>query len=234
MMIVHQRKSGVLAGLDMPLRDALRGVATLADATEDMLEPAARLLPEPLRSRFRGALEALEQAGKRLIHAPIDTRRIAHAAEFLAGRTAPDAGAGATASVIVYAWEHLTETRVAHRHLISETIVADHLARQRAASERRGTGFAAEVLLDLRASSAIGVLPGLARGISGQEEAEVDLALLAIAVWLVSSRAGTLEEEEKLLDLAIALVRALQPEATAALADSDALARFLDATAAHL
>ena len=54
------------------------------------------------------------------------------------------------------------------------------------------------------------------------------------AHWLVSSRAGTLEEEEKLLDLAIALVRALQPEATAALADSDALARFLDATAAHL
>ena len=34
----------------MPLRDALRGVATLADAAEEALEPASTLLPERLRS----------------------------------------------------------------------------------------------------------------------------------------------------------------------------------------
>ena len=52
-MIANQRKFSLLPDLNMPIRDALRGVASLADATEDMLEPAAKLLPEPLRSRFQ-------------------------------------------------------------------------------------------------------------------------------------------------------------------------------------
>ena len=60
----------------MPLRDALRGVATLVDATEDVLEPAAQLLPEPLRSRFKHSLDALEAAWKRLISAPTDAQQI--------------------------------------------------------------------------------------------------------------------------------------------------------------
>ena len=77
-------------------------------------------------------------------------------------------------------------------------------------------------------------MPGLARGIKAGEESRVDLLLGAIAVWLLSGRAATLAEEEKLLDLSLALVRALQHDAQDAFANNTALARFLAGAAAHL
>lgn len=233
-MISKPPSHGFLPDLQMPLRDALRGVATLADATEDMLEPAARLLPEPLRSRFHHALTSLEQAGRRLIHAPIDTKQIETASHFLIA-TETDAGAsGSCATVLVYAWEHLNEASVDHRHMISETIVADRLARTRGTMGITGVDFAAAVLMDLRRSSAIGRMPGLARGTAAEDQPEVDLALLSIAVWLLSGRATSLAEEERLLDLSMALVRALENEARQAFADNAGLASFLAATSAHL
>lgn len=233
-MSTKRSSSDFLADLQRPLRDALRGMATLADSTEDMLEPAARLLPEPLRSRVTDALASLEQAGKRLLHAPLDTDRIAAAARFLTGDETGAEAAGRCASVMVYAWEHLDEAGFAHRHLISETIVAERLACTAAAARGAGAEVAAALLADLRISSAIGRMPGLARGITATEEAEVDLALLAIAVWLLSARAETLAQEEKLLHLAMGLVRALQGEAREAFADQRRLAAFLAATSAHL
>ncbi|MCI5110070.1 MAG: hypothetical protein MRY75_05905 [Marivita sp.] len=233
-MIANQRKFSLLPDLNMPIRDALRGVASLADATEDMLEPAAKLLPEPLRSRFQHAMQALEQAGKRLIHAPIDMDQIRAAAEFATGSTADPSGVPAAARVIVYAWEHLNETSVEHRHLISETIVADRLSRLGRDSALTGCQNTAAIVLDLRQSSAIGLMPGLARGITDAEETEVDLALVAIAVWLASKRAENLVEEEKLLDLSMALVRALQTEAASALGNPGAFADFLSDTSSHL
>ena len=232
-MIVKSSTFSFLPGMRMPLRDALRGVASLADATEDMLEPATRLLPEPLRSRFRHALESLEAAGKRLLHAPIDTNQINTAARFLTA-SGTDKNASATcAGVFVFAWEHL-HTAGVDRHLISETIIADRLGRTRETSSATGVDFAAAILADLRTSSAIGRMPGLARGIKAGEESTVDLLLGAIAVWLLSGRAATLAEEEKLLDLSLALVRALQHDAQDAFANHTALARFLAGTAAHL
>lgn len=223
-----------LRDLQMPLRDALRGVATLADATEDMLEPAAQLFPEPLRSRFRHALESLEQVGKRLIHSPIDAAQIDTAARYLLAEETDPSAAQTCATVFVYAWDHLDEASVTHRHMISETLVADQISRTRKASHMAGTDFAAAVLADIRRSSAIGLMPGLTRHRSATEEAEVDLALLTIAVWLLASRTGTIADEEKLLDLSMALVRALQSEAETAFADGSSLARFLADTSAHL
>jgi hypothetical protein len=199
-----------------------------------MLEPASKLLPEPLRSRFHSAMQAFEQAGKRLLHAPIDMERISDAAQFAQGTTLDKSGVNTAASVIVFAWEHLNQSRVDHRHLISETIVADRLSRLQPDGGTTGFAFAASLFLDLRQSSAIGVMPGLTRGITEDEETEVDLALMAIAVWLSSKRADTLEEEEKLLDLSMALVRALQSEAATAFQSQEALAQFLDETSSHL
>ena len=234
MMVASPKKFTLLHDLNMPIRDALRGVVTLADATEDMLEPASKLLPEPLRSRFHSAMQAFEQVGKRLLHAPIDMERISDAAQFAQGTTLDKSGVNTAASVIVFAWEHLNQSRVDHRHLISETIVADRLSRLQPDGGTIGFAFAASLFLDLRQSSAIGVMPGLTRGITEDEETEVDLALMAIAVWLSSKRADTLEEEEKLLDLSMALVRALQSEAATAFQSQDALAQFLDETSSHL
>jgi hypothetical protein len=234
MMVASPKKFTLLHDMNMPIRDALRGVVSLADATEDMLEPASKLLPEPLRSRFHSAMQAFEQAGKRLLHAPIDMERISDAAQFARGIALDKTGVSAAASVIVFAWEHLNQSRVDHRHLISETIVADRLSRLHSDGGHTGFDFAASLFLDLRQSSAIGVMPGVTRGITREEEIEVDLALMAIAVWLASKRADTLEEEEKLLDLSMALVRALQSEAETAFKSHAALAHFLDETSSHL
>ena len=223
-----------LPDLQMPLRDALRGAATLADATKEILEPAAKLLPEAMQSRFQHALVSLEKAGKRITHSRIDTDQIRSASRFL---IAAETDAGAIrdcATVLVHAWEHLSQSSVRHRHLISETIVSDRLNRTRAASALSGADFAAAVVTTIRMSSAIGLMPGLARAINADEEIEVDVALLAIAVWLMSTRAGSLDEEEMILDLALALVRALQHEIKNPFGDPAQLARFLSDTAAHL
>lgn len=220
--------------LRMPLRDALRGVVTLADATEAMLEPAAQLFPEPLRSRFRDALGSLEQVGKRLIDFPITTDQLEAASRFLVGATKQDAAARTCATVFVYAWEHLDAASVTHRHLISETIVADRMVRLRDTTSVLGLDFAAMMLADLRGSTAFGLLPGLTRRVSAEDEAEIDLALVAITIWLLTDRAGTLHDEEKLLDLAVTLTRALKADAQKALSDVHDLARFLADTSAHL
>ena len=234
MMVANPRKFTLLHDMNMPIRDALRGVVSLADATEDMLEPASKLLPDPLRNRFHQAMQAFEQAGKRLIHAPIDMERIAEAARFAQGSGLDKTGVSAAASVIVFAWEHLNQSRVDHRHLISETIVADRLSRLSRTCAETGFAFTASLFQDLRQSSAIGVMPGLTRGITADEEAEVDLALVAIAIWIASKRADMLEEEEKLLDLSMALVRALQPEAATAFQSHATLTSFLAETSPHL
>ncbi len=218
----------------MPLRDALRGVATLADATEDMLEPAAQLLPEPLRSRFRHALASLERAGKRLTHAPIEIDQIDTAAGFLQSDTTGAPGAGTCASVLAYAWKHLHEAGSGHRHMISETILAERLHRARQKSGAEGVEFAAAALAGVRGSSAIGLMPGLARSTSREERAEIDLDLLTIGVWLLAARAETKAHEEKLLDLSKALVRALHQDAQVAFQDAPSLVRFLVDTSAHL
>ena len=225
---------GFLPDLQMPLRDALRGVATLADATKDILEPASKLLPEEIKLRFQHALASLEKAGQRIAHSPIDNGQIRSASRFLVGAET-DAGAiRACATVLVHAWEHLSQSSVRHRHLISETIMSDRLNRTRAASALSGADFAVAVVTSIRMSSAIGLLPGLARARNADEEIEVDLALLAIAVWLMSTRAGSMEEEEMILDLSLALVRALLNEMKDPFGDPAQLARFLSDTAAHL
>jgi hypothetical protein len=233
-MIAKPPTLSFLQDLQMPLRDALRGVATLADATEDALEPAAQLFPEPLRSRFRHALEALEQAGKGLTHSPIATEQIETASRFLTGEEADMVAGKTCARVLVYGWEHLHEGSANHRHMISETIVADRMRRARSASSVTGFDFAAAVLAAVEGSSAISLMPGLTRSSSAEEKTETDLALLTIGVWLLTRRAESIAGEEKLLDLSMALVRALQTDAETDFADARQLSRFLADTSAHL
>jgi hypothetical protein len=218
----------------MPLRDALRGVATLADATEDALEPATKLLPEALQSQFRAALESIEQAGKRLITTPIDTDDILTASKFFTASDTDPQSCTACAQVIVYAWDHLHAASSDHRHMISETIVADRLARASEAHQMRGAEFAANLITEIRNSSAVGRMPGLARGITAEDETRLDPAFLSIAIWLLSGRATTMAEEEKVLDLSLALVRALHTDALDLFHDRVLLTRFLADTATHL
>ena len=219
-----------LPDLPMPIRDALRGVASLADATEDALEPASKLLPEPLREPFHSALKSVEQAGKRLISAPIDMPQIATAARFMAGTDRGPAARRACTSVFVYAWEHLASEQ-GEAVLISETILADRLGHIAKAGDMSGADFAAQVVMDLRASSVIGRMPGLPRGAS---HPETDLHLLSVATWLLAARGDSIEDEEHLLDMTVALIRAMAGHAGDPFADPVDLSRFLTDTSAHL
>ncbi|MEM9320286.1 MAG: hypothetical protein AAGA70_14980 [Pseudomonadota bacterium] len=226
---------GFLSDISMPLRDALRGVASVADVTEDVLAPAAQLLPEPLSSQFRGALGSLESAGKRLIHAPVDHSSVASASQFLTGEdTGRDAMVSA-ARVVVFAWEHLAEGGDDGPYLISETIAAERLSHYLdAESSGPGAARAARILTDIRNSSAIGRAPGLVKGTTPEGQGKIDLALLAIASWALAKRSATLEEEDVLLDLAMALVRAMRIDTDRTFSDPEYLSGLLTETAAHL
>jgi len=218
----------------MPLRDALRGVATLADAAEEALEPASALLPSRFRSRFHSALKSVERAGKRLVVAPISMGDVQTASQFVTGLDTTSEASQTCTVVMVFAWDHLSEASVDHHYMISETIIADHLSRLAKAPHATGADFAAELIEDIRQSSAIGRLPGIARRIDPSEATELDLTLLAIATWLMSARADTMEEEEKLLELSLALVRALHADLPNLFDDRARLGAFLADTSTHL
>ena len=218
----------------MPLRDALRGVASISHAGEDMLEPAVQLLPEPLRARFSEALDRLDSVGMGIVHPPIDLGSIERASGFLTGIDTEKGDLQSCVQVVVYAWECLAEAGSLTRFLISETIVADVFAKAHAGCDATGALHAATLLHALRFSSAIGTMPGLSRGLSTANERAVGRALLSIGLWLLTARAATLEEELKLIDLASALVAALSDDANDIFADVPELARFLSDTQRHL
>lgn len=225
--------SSFLPDLKAPLRDALRGVAGLAEVTEEALEPAARILPEPIQARFRSAVNALENAGRRLLDAPFDRQHLGEASAFVAGDDMGRTALESCATVICFAWEHLHDAGLTEHHLISETILARSLARTPSAGGR-GPVRAASLVQAIRVSSAIGRMPGVAGVSSGEEQTAVDVALVAILVWLLAERAQSMAEEARLLDLSFALVSAIRDDALAVLDDPDGLARFMASASAHL
>lgn len=218
----------LFAALQMPLRDALRGVASVADAAHGRLEPAAALLPEPVRQGFREGLDAARSAGRRLMAAPIDEEDVERAAAMLAGRArAPDA----FANVVAYAWQHLRGE--APGPLVSETLIAGRFSVRRlrgATPEARAAQFATE----FRVSSVIVRRPGLTAAEQAADQAALDHGFTAIAVWLLAARGATMAEEETLLTLSSALVHAARTDMPADYEDEAAFARHLRILADHL
>lgn len=213
----------ILTALRMPLRDALRGAATLAGGAEEALESAAAILPEPLREGFRAGLRAARSAGRGLMTAPIDAADVAAAADMLAGRArAPDA----LATVAAHAWAHLRPAE--QGHLMSETLLAARLAAL-SIPGRTGAERAAHLVTALRRSPALARVPGAAAGGEGAED-----ALDAIAVWLLAARGADMAEEEALLDLAAALVPATRRAAPGPGGEPAARAAHLQTLADHL
>lgn len=218
----------IIAALRMPLRDALRGVASLADATEDALEPAVALLPDSVQGGFRAGLGAARSVGRRLMTAPIDTGAVRAAADMLAARArAPET----LATVVAYAWEHLRGG--GQGHLISETLLAARLSTLPPAGADPA-GRAAHLVADIRTSAIIGRRPSLHSEAHRAEQARIDHALAAIAVWLLAARGRTMAEEETLLGLAFALTAATRGDAPADPDDVEGLARHLQTLADHL
>jgi len=221
-----------LPDLETPMRDALRGVANFAEATEDALEPAAQLLPEPLRAGFQTAIRSIETTGRHLIDRALRHDQIMTAADFAIGRLRDPGSARDFSSVVCFAWEHLQHAAAGPRFLISETILTSKSVQP--SETDVGTAHAAVLVAVIRKSSAIGRMPGISDGIGAEDRNRIDLALMAIMVWLIATRTPTLDEELPLLELAMALMTAIKDDIATAIDDPQKLADMLTATSAHL
>ena len=221
-----------LPDLETPMRDAIRGIANFAEATEDALEPAAQLLPEPLRAAFQGAIRSIETTGRQMIERGLAQEQISSAAGFAIGLGRVSGSAKDFSKVVCFAWEHLQDATNGPRFMISETILARKSAQQH--GKEVGAAFAAGLVEAIRASSAIGRVPGLADGIGAEDRSQIDLVLVAILIWLLATRADALDEEVKLLELAMALVTAIRDDIIAAMDDRAKIADILAASSAHL
>ncbi|GIX13456.1 MAG: hypothetical protein KatS3mg118_1415 [Paracoccaceae bacterium] len=218
----------VAQALSMPLRDALRGLAGVADLTEELLEPLRRAVPAPVLD----ALRALEGRGARLLEAGISEADIGAAAAFLAGPSARRSDAFACARVLAFAWDHLRR-REEPSLLLSEVLTAARLGT--IADRTAGPPMrAAQLVLALRDAHVAGRIPGLPVTLDEGEKAAIELRLCGLAVWLLAERGTSLAEEVRLLDLADALVAAESARLRAAMGDPAALAQALHEISDHL
>lgn len=225
--------------LKMPLRDVLRGVTTVADLTEEILEPATALLPGPVQSTFRSALATFEGAGASAVTPRIDPADIARASAYLQGVDVSRDALETFVNVLAFAWERGQAGHDGQHLLFSETVAAARLATAEIANAgKRVAGIvharAAALLTVLRKSTAASRLPGIPMTPGEKERASIDRTLLAAFTWLLSERALDLGEEERLLELALALIQALGDDALDGMDDQALLAEQLQSQADHL
>ena len=224
----------VLPDLKLPLRDIIRGASVLADTTDNILAPAAGLLPPRVRTQVGRILNRVRRTGKRLVTSSVTRDQIRIAASFVSGTVQDNAAAECCATVFGNAWEHLHDAAGTPRHLISETILAARLSRMMRPASGPPAQAAAELIVGLRDSSALWPTASLAGIPPDRERTDVDLLLVAIVVWLLTDRPAMLREDEALLDLAFALISAVRQNVLVAIRNRDQLAALLAETAAHL
>ena len=220
--------------LKMPLRDILRGVTTVADLTEDVLEPATALLPGSVQSSFRSALATFEEAGASAVTPRIGPADIARASSYLHGTDTSREALETFVSVLAFAWARAQAGDVERPLLLSETVAAASLAIIGKGDAKTSFERVAALLMALRKTNAASRLPGIPVTPGEEERAHVDRLLLAVSVWLLSERAPGLAEEERLLQLSLALIQALGEEVLEGFADQPQLAEQLQWLAEHL
>ena len=224
----------VMASFEMSLRDAFRGIASFVEATEDALEPAASLVPHPLRSRVKDTLRRIEDHSKRLAVAPISIDDISNAAAFIAGADDNSVPPEDFSAIFGFAWDHLAQVNEQRRGIVSEMLVTRGLSGFRFSDGLTPCERAAELCLHLRASRAIGMMPGLIDDFDDQDRISNDAAMSAVFVWLLCERAADIAGEERLLDLAEALVLAMLDKSVSAFEARDQLAAMLETASRHI
>lgn len=225
------RPSTFPKAVQMPLRDAFRGLATVAELTEEAMEPLVHTLPDPVRAVLRNVIRKIEGAGSELIGPHVTYDDIQRAAAFIGGRSYGGGDIGLCATVLGFAWDKVRKTENFHPFL-SETLASVRLSRL----HKTGTPSeqATLVLRALKENHIAGRLPGVAIEPSETERKEVDLRLFSIVVWLLAERAETLEEELQLLDMALALTRAYETRVLEAMEESADLDGLLQSLSGHL
>ena len=220
--------------LKMPLRDILRGVTTVADVTEEVLEPATALLPGPVQATFRSALATFDEAGTRAVTPSIDMADIAKAKAYLQGTDKNREALEIFVNVLAFVWERALTRHREQQLLFSETVAAARLAVRGRGIEPTGYARAAAILTCLRKANAASRLPGTPVATREGEGVYVDKIWLSACVWLLSERAPALAEDIRLLELAFALTDALEQDVVTDMGDEKLLAETLESLADHL
>ena len=223
-----------MANFEMSLRDAFRGVASFVEATEDALEPAASLVPPQLRRRVKDTLRRIEGHSKRLAVAPISTDDIRNAAAFIAGANDNTVPPEDFSTIFGFAWDHLAQINEQRRSIVSEMLLTRGLSGFKFPDGLTPFERAAELCLHLRASRAIGMVPGLISDFNDQDRISNDAAMSAVFVWLLCERAADIAGEERLLDLAEALVHAMLNQSDSTFEARDQLAAMLETASRHI
>ncbi len=225
-------KPGAPPNIKQPLRDIMRGVGLFAEMTEDTLEPAASLLPSPVRKTFHGVLTSLEAVGARAVAPPLDVHTIASAAHFVRLPTLD--GAASLVQVIAFAWQKASALRTERHFLFSEVVAARALNALQIAPDLPAEMRSAMIFKTLTKAQPMGRMPGVDSSLSAEDETEVSLFIFAALVWLLSERARTLEEEGQLLDLALALTMAKKDLVAESFDDLESVGHALCDMADHL
>ena len=225
-------KPGARPSLQQPLRDIMRGVGLFAEMTEDTLEPAASLLPGPVRQTFHGVLTSLEAVGSRAVTPPLDVQTIASAARYVS--VGQEGGAQALVHALGFAWQKASVLRTERHFLFSEVIAARALNALHIAEDLAPEIRAAMIFKALVKAHPMGRMPGIEPSLPAEDETQVELFLFAALVWLLTERARSLDEEEQLLDLSLALTAAKKHTVTQSFDDLEQVARALGDLADHL
>lgn len=220
--------------LGLPLRDILRGMASFAEATEDMLEPAVQAMPAPMRHALSTAMQAIEGTGERLLAPHVSGQDIQRASAFLNRVVDGRGDAECCARVLAFAWERMRTPDAAFHDMLSETVAASRLDALRRAPGLTPSDFAAQLFLDLRAWHVAGSAPGLPVSQTDDQQEAIDLKLFAFLIWLLAVRSPEDLPEEQLLEMAMALTQAFRADVLAAISDSTALSGQLQTLSDHL
>ena len=218
--------------IQQPLRDIMRGVGLFAEMTEDTLEPAANLLPGPFRQTFRCVLTSLEAVGSRAVAPPLDVQAIASAAQFV--RVPNSDGAARLVQVLAFAWQKASALRTERHFLFSEVVTARALNTLQLATDVSPQVRCALIFKTLTKAHPMGRMPGVDSNLSAEDETQVSLFLFAALVWLMTERAATLDAEEQLLDLALALTMAKKDAVAQSFDDLEHVAQALQNMADHV
>lgn len=208
--------------LRMPLRDMARGMAGLASFGEQAVRNAPQILPLPLEKLLRSAIKDVEAAATRNLNPDITQAEVLSASHFVVG---DGTDAHAFVHVLASGWEQLRSSRKNTIELFSETIATTRMTID-GGGGRLGAGpLHASGLLDLlRKSAAIGRPPGLPNQRASAEQAEVDINLFAVMLWLLAARPETLAAEQSLLELSAILTGVHKAAIIGAMGDRQALA----------
>jgi hypothetical protein len=207
-----------LQDLALPLRDIMRGAMALEADTRSRLEPAKRHIPAGLR---------------RLLSSVADAGEGIHAANL--AENAPSRADVARAARDIAAWDSdcdpanfghvaahaLTRALGDARLLVSETVAALVFSQVAArASAGDADVAAAELLLALESHHVAGLAPGVEGAVRDEERMQVHVAVTGLILWLMVERPVAPDTEERLLDLSLAVARAIEPDTSAASGDS--------------